>query len=79
MQNAPKFSKPPSLTFDVKQGHGYNVHVTYLTGDETLESVWMNSDTFYSIAGIKIELIGRFRYIHNLNIWCIQGYKVPMF
>ena len=49
---------PPDLYFDAKKVRGYKVHVSYLTGDDTILSQF---STYYSIAGIKLELIGRSR------------------
>ena len=50
---------PPDVYFDDKKVRGYKVHVTDLTGDDTISYTF---GKYYSIAGIKLELIGRSRY-----------------
>ena len=39
---------------------GYNVNVTYLTGEDTFVKSW-NDEAWYSVVGIKIDLVSRYK------------------
>ena len=53
------YSYPPNSSFNANKIRGYKAQVNYLTGEDTV--VYFVSQ-YYSIAGIKLELEGRFRW-----------------
>ena len=55
----------PGQALDKDKIRDYDVNVSYLTGDQTIDKAWTKNDKFYSIAGLKIELQSRYaKYIY---------------
>ena len=55
-------SKSPTIKFNAKKVHGYEVNISYLDGDDIIEPAWTVDNEFYSVAGLRIELRSRYMY-----------------
>ena len=51
---------PPDKVLEQEKIRGYNVNVTYLTGEDTFVKSW-NDEAWYSVVGIKIDLVSRYK------------------
>ena len=52
---------PPDQQLVSSKVRGYSVNVSYLQGEDSVLKSWSTSGSFYSITGIKIDLISKYR------------------
>ena len=68
-------SEPPTSSFDDSKIRGYKLNVSYLTGDETVKKKWTTSKSYFSVAGLKLELESRYMYIFHL----LRSISIPYY
>ena len=54
-------SWPPDQVLDSAKIRGYTVAVSYLEGEETVEQAWSGAAEWYSVVGLKVQLVSRYR------------------
>ena len=55
---------PPDQLLEPSKIRGYSVNVTYLKGEDSVIKSW-SSNSYYSTAGIKIDMVSKYRkYIY---------------
>ena len=54
-------SWPPDQVLDSAKIRGYTVAVSYLEGGETVEQAWSGAAEWYSVVGLKVQLVSRYR------------------